>query len=156
MSGIETERKFLVAGDGYKAMAHASSRIRQGYIPAKGATVRVRMRDERAFLTIKGRKAAGSISRYEFETEITPSEAEELFKLCQGGEVDKRRWLVKSGAHVFEVDEFYGANEGLVVAEVELSREDEAFVRPPFIGKEVTFDPRYRNSYLCKKPFKEW
>ncbi len=156
MSGIETERKFLVSGDGYKAMAYASSRIRQGYIPAKGATVRVRMRDDKAFLTIKGQPAAGGFSRYEFETEIAPAEAEELFKLCRGGEVDKRRWLVKSGAHVFEVDEFYGANEGLVVAEVELAREDEAFEKPAFIGEEVTFDRRYRNSYLCKNPFKEW
>ncbi len=156
MSGIETERKFLVLGDGYKRMARGSSRIRQGYIPADGATVRVRMRDEQAFLTIKGRPAAGGFSRYEFETEISPAEAEELFKLCRGGEVEKRRWLVESGGHVFEVDEFFGANEGLVVAEVELSREDESFERPTFIGAEVTFDPRYRNSYLCRKPFKEW
>ena len=142
----EIERKFLVTGE-YKPQAYAHSRIVQGYISSvRGRTVRVRIRDERGFLTI----------RYEWEKEIPLCEARELLKLCEPGIIDKTRYLVRSGQHVFEVDEFYGENEGLTVAEVELSSEDEPFVKPAFIGREVTGDVRYYNSQLMKHPFTTW
>lgn len=157
MSGLEIERKFLVhKGDAYKRAAYASSHIRQGYIPCEGATVRVRTRDDRAYLTIKGRSDSAGLSRYEFETEITPDEATHLLALCRGGVVDKHRWLVPCGGHTFEVDEFHGLNDGLVIAEVELSSEDEAYDKPSFIGKEVTGDRRFYNSHLLAHPYCEW
>lgn len=152
----EIERKFLVSGD-YKSQAFAQSRIIQGYISsARGRTVRVRIRDGKGYLTIKGASNASGTSRYEWERELPLNEAEKLMKLCEPGVIDKTRYLVRSGAHVFEVDEFYGENEGLVVAEVELSTEDEAFVKPAFIGQEVTGDVRYYNSQLMKKPYTIW
>ena len=127
MSGLEIERKFLVRGDDYKRQAYSSSRIRQGYIcSGHGRTVRVRLRDDRGYLTIKGPSDTAGLSRYEFEKEITPDEAEHLMALCEPGSIDKTRYLVKSGNHTFEVDEFYGDNEGLVMAEVELGSEDES------------------------------
>lgn len=157
MSGWEIERKFLVRkGDAYKHAAFSSSHIRQGYIAADGATVRVRTRDDKAYLTIKGKSVNGGITRYEFEKEITPEEALHLLELCKGGVIDKRRYLVKSGEHVFEVDEFYGDNEGLVIAEVELEREDESYEKPDFIGREVTGDRRFYNSHLLCYPFSLW
>ena len=157
MSGLEIERKFLVKkGGAYKRAAFSSSRIKQGYIPAGGATVRVRVRDDKAFLTIKARSVNGGMTRYEFEKEITLDEADHLLALCRGGMIDKRRWLVKSGTHIFEVDEFYGANEGLVMAEVELASEDEPFERPDFIGMEVTGDKRFYNSHMLANPFSAW
>jgi adenylate cyclase len=153
---LEIERKFLVEGD-FKSQAYSSSRIKQGYIlSANGKTVRVRMRGDKGFLTIKGPSDIAGISRYEFEKEITPEEAEQLFKLCEPGIIDKTRYLVKSGKHTFEVDEFYGDNEGLVMAEVELSSEDEEYLKPDFIGREVTGDRKYYNSHLRKFPFKIW
>ena len=157
MSGWEIERKFLVRkGDAYKHAAFSSSHIRQGYIAADGATVRVRTRDDKAYLTIKGKSVNGGITRYEFEKEITPEEALHLLELCKGGVIDKRRYLVKSGEHVFEVDEFYCDNEGLVIAEVELEREDESYEKPDFIGREVTGDRRFYNSHLLRYPFNLW
>lgn len=153
----EIERKFLVVDDSYKTEAYTHSRIVQGYIcSVHGRTVRVRIRDEKGFLTIKGASNASGTSRYEWEREITLQEAEELMKLCEPGMIDKTRFLVRSGEHVFEVDEFYGDNEGLVVAEVELKAEGESFRKPHFIGMEVTGDVRYYNSYLMKTPFKSW
>lgn len=152
----EIERKFLVTGE-YKSQAFAHSRIVQGYIcSARGRTVRVRLRDGRGYLTIKGASDAAGMSRYEWEKEISQEEAEELMKLCEEGVIDKTRYLVRSGSHVFEVDEFYGDNEGLVMAEVELASEDEPFDRPAFIGREVTGDVRYYNSQLMKHPYREW
>lgn len=157
MSGLEIERKFLVRGDDYKRQSYSSSRIRQGYIcSGHGRTVRVRLRDDRGYLTIKGPSDAAGLSRYEFEKEITPDEAEHLMALCEPGSIDKTRYLVKSGSHTFEVDEFYGDNEGLVMAEVELGSEDEPFEKPDFIGKEVTGDRRYYNAHLVKHPFCSW
>ena len=157
MSGLEIERKFLVANDSYKSLATSSARIKQGYICSeRGRTVRVRLRDSKAFLTIKGPSLDGGLSRYEFEKEITPDEAEHLFLLCERGIIDKRRYLVPSGPHTFEVDEFYGDNAGLVVAEVELSSVDETFEKPSFIGKEVTGDRRYYNSQLSQRPYVMW
>lgn len=157
MSGLEIERKFLVKkGDAYKSVAFSSSHIQQGYIPADGATVRVRTRDDKAYLTIKGKSVNGGMTRYEFEKEITLDEARQLLLLCKGGVIDKRRYLVKSGNHTFEVDEFYGDNEGLVLAEVELSDEAEAFEKPSFIGVEVTGDKRFYNSHMLSYPFRLW
>lgn len=157
MSGMEIERKFLVRGDGYRHQAFASDRIRQGYICSGGGrTVRVRIRGERGYLTIKGPSADGGLSRYEFEKEITLDEAEHLFQLCEPGVIDKTRYLVKSGDHTFEVDEFYGDNEGLVMAEVELKSPDEPFLKPDFIMQEVTGDRRYYNSHLRQNPYRLW
>ena len=154
--GQEIERKFLVRGE-YKSQAYASSRIVQGYIcSARGRTVRVRIRDTKGYLTIKGASDAAGMSRYEWEREIPLAEAEELMKLCEPGVIDKTRYLVRSGRHVFEVDEFYGDNQGLVVAEVELTSETEPFEKPAFIGREVTGDVRYYNSQLMKQPYAEW
>ena len=116
----------------------------------------MRIRDERGFLTIKGASNESGTSRYEWEKEIPLCEARELLKLCEPCIIDKTRYLVRSGQHVFEVDEFYGENEGLTVAEVELSSEDEPFVKPAFIGREVTGDVRYYNSQLMKHPFTTW
>lgn len=157
MSGMEIERKFLVTGSQFKQQAYASSRIKQGYICSHhGRTVRVRLRDEHAFLTIKGPSLDGGLSRYEFEKEIALDEANELFRLCEPGIIDKTRYLVKAGVHTFEVDEFYGDNEGLVMAEVELGSADEPFEKPDFIGIEVTGDRRYYNSHLRANPYCNW
>lgn len=155
---MEIERKFLVRDDSYKRLATKSYHIKQGYIcSGHGHTVRVRQRDERGFLTIKGPSLDGGLSRYEFEKEITLDEATQLFHLCQPGIIDKRRYLVPiEDGHTFEVDEFYGDNEGLVVAEVELSAPDETYDRPPFLGQEVTGDRRYTNASLSRVPYKEW
>lgn len=152
----EIERKFLVIGD-FKSQAFEQSRIVQGYISsARGRTVRVRIRNGRGYLTIKGASNESGTSRYEWEKELPLHETEELMKLCEPGVIDKTRYLVRSGKHIFEVDEFYGENEGLIVAEVELNAEDEAFVKPSFIGQEVTGDVRYYNSQLMKKPYTTW
>lgn len=157
MSGLEIERKFLVCGEDYKQQAFHHSRIKQGYISSRrGATVRVRLRDGQGFLTIKGPSDAKGMSRYEFEKEISAEEAAHLFELCEPGIIDKTRYLVRSGRHTFEVDEFYGDNEGLVMAEVELQSETETFEKPSFIGQEVTGDRRYYNSHLREYPYSQW
>lgn len=157
MSGLEIERKFLVLDDSYKALATSSTHIKQGYICSdRGRTVRVRIRGHQAFLTIKGPSLDEGLSRYEFEKEITVEEAEQLFRLCEPGVIDKRRYLVPVGKHVFEVDEFYGDNGGLIVAEVELGSVDESFERPDFLGLEVTGDRRYYNSMLTRYPYNTW
>ena len=153
----EIERKFLVAGDGYKPLSTSHSRIVQGYICSeRGRTVRVRIRDGRGYLTIKGPSTDNGVSRYEWEREIPLREAEELLNLCEPGVIDKTRYLVPWGGHTFEVDEFCGDNAGLVVAEVELDAPDEPFERPPFLGMEVTGDRRYYNSQLMKQPYRTW
>ena len=118
---FEIERKFLVTGE-FRHLAYHHSRILQGYISSgNGRTVRVRIRDDKGYLTIKGPSGKQGLSRYEFEKEIPLSDAKDLMAICEPGIIDKTRYLVKSGAHVFEVDEFYGDNEGLIMAEVELS-----------------------------------
>lgn len=153
----EIERKFLVKDMSYKEIAFSSSRIIQGYICSeRGRTVRVRIRNEKGFLTIKGASTDNGLSRYEWEHEIPLNEAQELMKLCQPGMIDKTRYLVRFGKHIFEVDEFYGDNDGLVVAEVELNAIDEDYEIPPFLGEEVTGQVRYYNSFLMKCPFKTW
>ena len=153
----EIERKFLVLDDSYKSLSYAHSHIMQGYICSeRGRTVRVRIRDSRAYITIKGPSTDNGLTRYEFEQEIPLVDAEQLMQLCEPGIIDKTRWLVKSGDHTFEVDEFHGDNEGLVMAEVELENEQDTPKIPHFIGKEVTGDRRYYNSQLRQHPFKLW
>lgn len=152
----EVERKFLVRG-AFADQVTRSTRIVQGYLSSvPERTVRVRIKGDRGFLTIKGIGSASGASRFEWEQEIPPGEAEQLLAICEPGVIDKVRHLVPAGAHTFEVDEFHGANEGLVLAEVELASEGEAFVRPDWLGEEVTGDPRYYNSMLMKRPYTTW
>ena len=154
---MEIERKFLVKDASYRQQARSSSHIRQGYLNSgHGCTVRVRMRDDEAFLTIKGPSLDGGLSRYEFEKAITTDEASHLMQLCEPGIIDKTRYLVDYNGHTFEVDEFHGDNEGLVIAEVELRAPDEPYEQPPFIGQEVTGNRRYYNSHLRRYPYKDW
>ena len=149
----EIERKFLVTGD-FKQEACDSFRLVQGYISTDpDRTVRVRIKGEEGFLTIKGRSSLDGLSRYEWEKEIPVSEALELMNLCVSGVIDKTRYLVPYGGHTYEVDVFHGANEGLVLAEIELSDELEAFEKPFWLGEEVTGDVRYYNSMLSLHPF---
>ncbi len=158
---MEIERKYLVTSDCYKELAVARYHIRQGYISReKTGTVRVRITDDKAYLTIKGKPAAGHFARYEWEKEIDVQEAEELMKLCQGTVIDKTRWIVPAETVdnlqltvdnlqlIWEVDEFHGKHEGLVVAEIELDNEEQSFEKPAFIGDEVTHDPRYYNANM--------
>ena len=153
---IETERKFLVLDDGYKAQAVELHRLRQGYIAHDaGRSVRVRILDDKGILTVKG-PFIGLGSRPEWEKEISLKEAEELFLICKPGSIDKTRWIVPAGERWFEVDEFHGENEGLVMAEIELESQDEAFERPSWLGEEVTGNPRFYNGYLARNPFKNW
>lgn len=152
---LEIERKFLVAGD-YKLSATLCERIAQGYLASgTGCTVRIRVRGDRGYLTIKGPSADG-VSRSEWEYEVPAREALEMLTLCHSGVIDKCRYLVPFAGHIFEVDEFYGDNEGLTVAEVELSSVDEQFARPAWLGEEVTGDKRYYNSSLARNPFCKW
>lgn len=154
---IEIERKFLVKDESYKEMAFKSDRIAQGYICRQGGnSTRVRVRGDKGYLTIKGPSIDGGLSRFEWEKEIPASEAWELMKLCPTPIIDKTRYLVDFEGHTFEVDEFYGDNAGLVVAEVELSTPDEEFKRPVFLGEEVTGDGKYYNSSLSRFPYKCW
>lgn len=152
----EIERKFLVKGE-FKPFASKQTRITQGYLSSvPERTVRVRIKGDKGFITIKGIGSDSGASRYEWEKEIPVNEIEELLKICEPGVIDKTRYLVKAGNHTFEVDEFYGENQGLVVAEVELTREDELFEKPSWLGDEVTGDVRYFNSMLMKMPFTKW
>jgi adenylate cyclase len=152
----EIERKFLVKGS-YKNLSYNQLYIMQGYISSQhGRTVRVRTKGDKGFITIKGASNSFSISRYEWEKEISVEEAEELFQLCEPGIIEKIRYEIKAGKHKFEVDEFYGDNLGLIVAEIELSDENEEFIKPEWLGQEVTGDSRYYNSSLVKKPFNKW
>ena len=157
MSGLEIERKFLVKGDSYKQQAYGSSRIQQGYLcSGNGKVVRVRIRENQAYLTIKGPLPNPGLACYEFEKEITLEEGHQLLRLCEPSIIDKERWLIDYKGHTFEVDEFFGENEGLVIAEVELSSVEENVDLPDFIGKEVTGDSRYFNSQLREFPYSKW
>ena len=152
----EIERKFLVAGD-FKSAAKKATRITQGYLSSvPERTVRVRVKGEKGFITIKGIGSASGASRFEWEKEIPVAEVQDLLQICEPGVIDKTRYLVEVGEHTYEVDEFYGDNEGLVVAEIELSSEDEGFVKPEWLGEEVTGDVKYYNSMLMKNPYKNW
>lgn len=149
----ETERKFLVSGN-FKPFVSKSIRITQGYLSSvPERTVRVRVKDDKGYITVKGMASDTGISRFEWEKEIPLSEARELLKICEPGIIDKIRHLVPVGYHTFEVDEFYGKNEGLTIAEIELTSEDEAFEKPSWLGREVTGDVNYYNSMLTKYPY---
>jgi CYTH domain-containing protein len=157
MAYLEIERKFLVKGE-YKSLAFEVSRIKQGYIASgNGRTVRVRTRGNKGYLTIKGPSDAKGLGRFEWEKEISVEEAEALLSIAEPGIISKSRYLVRADdGHVWEVDEFYGENEGLTMAEIELKSEDEQFALPPFIGREVTGDRRFYNSHMRKNPYRLW
>jgi len=153
----EVERKFLVLNNDYREAAYSTIKIIQGFLNTDPyRTVRVRLAGEQAQITIKGISSDNGTTRYEWEKEIPFSDAESLLQLCEPNLIEKRRYLIKTGEFVFEVDEFYGENEGLIVAEIELETEDQEFTRPDWLGKEVTGDPRYYNSLLAKTPYKNW
>ena len=154
---IEIERKFLVKSEEYKAISFAKNEISQGYLNSNPErTVRVRIKGNQGYLTIKGKGNETGMSRLEWEMEIPVDEAKMLLNLCESGVISKMRYEVKFGNHVYEVDEFFGENEGLVLAEIELKSEDEAFEKPDWLGEEVTNNEKYYNSYLSKNPFKNW
>lgn len=154
---IEIERKFLTTSDAFKREAFAQNRIAQGYLSSvPERTVRVRIKGDKGFLTIKGASNESGISRFEWEKEIPIDEAQKLLLLCEKGVIDKTRFEVKVGSHIFEVDEFYGENEGLIMAEIELGSETETFEKPGWLGKEVTNDNRYYNSFLSSHPYTKW
>ena len=152
----EIEKKFLVAGE-FKESAKKATRITQGYLSSvPERTVRVRVKGDKGYVTVKGIGNDSGASRFEWEKEIPVEDVRDLLKICEPGVIDKTRYLVDCDGHTFEVDEFYGDNEGLVVAEVELSDENEAFTRPSWLGEEVTGDKKYYNSMLMKNPYKNW
>jgi len=153
----EIERKFLITSHAFKEEAKASKKITQGYLnrdPER--TVRVRLKEEKAFLTIKGKSNKSGTTRIEIEEEIDFAKAKTLLPLCLPNIVDKTRYEVAKGKHVFEIDEFHGENDGLVLAEIELTHEYETFEKPEWLGEEVTGNPMYYNSYLSSNPFKNW
>ncbi len=154
---IEIERKFLVKNDSFKKFAFAQNHIAQGYLNSNPLrSVRVRIKGEKGFITIKGASNKTGTSRFEWEKEIPLIEAKSLLLLCEKGIIDKIRYEVKQGTHIFEVDEFHGDNTGLTIAEIELKTELETFERADWLGTEVTGDIRYYNSYLSNNPFKKW
>ena len=154
---IEIERKFLVTSNEFKKEAFKETRIIQGFLNTdKERTVRVRIKGDLGFITVKGKSTNDGLSRFEWEKEIEKLEAESLLKLCEPTIIDKVRYEIKVGKHIFEVDKFHGENEGLIIAEIELSSEDEQFIKPDWLGEEVTGDSRYYNSKLTKKPFTKW
>lgn len=157
MENFEIEHKFLVCGE-FKTSATQALRIRQGYLCADSVrTVRVRTKGDRAFITVKGRPKRGETGRFEWEKEISVGDAESLLALAEPGQIDKTRYIVPApDGHVWEVDEFHGLNDGLVIAEVELGSENEKFGIPEWAGEEVTEDHRYYNSYLCSHPYSSW
>ena len=154
---IEIERKFLVKSEAFKDEAFKQTRISQGFLNTdKARTVRVRLKGEQGFITIKGASSESGLSRFEWEKEIPKQEAEALLELCEPSIIDKTRYEIKLGQHIYEVDEFYGDNSGLIVAEIELNTETETYIKPDWLGNEVTGDVKYYNSQLSKNPFKSW
>ncbi|MFN4025828.1 MAG: CYTH domain-containing protein [Flavobacterium sp.] len=154
---IEIERKFLVLSNDFINDAFAQKRIVQGYLSSNPErTVRVRIKGDKGYLTIKGKSSANGTTRLEWEREISVMDAETLLNICESGIIDKVRYEVKVGHHVYEVDIFSGENDGLVMAEIELESESETFERPKWLGEEVTNDERYYNAYLSKNPFTRW
>ena len=151
--GVEIERKFLV--DKSWRPTTRGIVVRQGYLPQRGALlVRIRRQDERAFITLKGRTTG--VTRAEYEYEIPAHDADELMRFCEEPIIDKTRYVETIGGHKWEIDVFAGANDGLVVAEIELQREDEEVARPSWLGDEVSGDARYYNSNLISHPYKDW
>jgi len=154
---IEIERKFLVLNNDFIALAVAKNRIVQGYLNSNPErTVRVRIKAEKGFLTIKGKGNDSGTTRLEWETEIPLAEAEKLLSICENGVIDKIRYEIPLGKHIYEVDVFAGENNGLIIAEIELDDENENFEKPNWLGQEVTGDNRYYNAYLSNNPFGSW
>jgi CYTH domain-containing protein len=154
---IEIERKFLVLSNEFIKEAFSKKRIVQGYLNSHpDRTVRIRIKGDKGFLTIKGKGNETGTTRLEWEKEISVEDAEKLLLLCENGLIDKIRHEIQVGKHVFEVDIFSGENEGLIIAEVELETEDEKFKKPDWLGKEVTNDVRFYNAYISNHPFKSW
>jgi len=154
---VEIERKFLVTSDGFKQAAQRDLRITQGYLSTDPErTVRVRIKGDRGYLTIKGKSNESGTTRVEVEEEIAFAKAETLLKICLPGVIDKTRYEITAAKHTWEVDEFYGENEGLIVAEIELTTENESFEKPSWLGAEVTGDNKYYNSQLRERPYATW
>ncbi len=154
---VEIERKFLVKGSGYRTEATSRTRIVQGFLNTDPErTVRVRIKGQEAFLTVKGISNDSGTMRFEWETGIGVEEAEALLQLCEPTIIEKIRYVIPNGNHLFEVDEFLGENKGLVIAEIELENENDPFERPEWLGKEVTGALKYYNSMLSKNPFSTW
>ncbi|GAA3593552.1 CYTH domain-containing protein [Flavivirga amylovorans] len=154
---IEIERKFLVTSRAYRDEAFKSTRIIQGFLNThKKRTVRVRLKGDIGYITVKGQSTQDGLSRFEWEKDISKNEAESLLNICESGVIDKIRYEVKIKNHIFEIDEFFGDNEGLVVAEVELGSENEIYEMPHWLGQEVTGHIKYYNSQLSKHPYKTW
>lgn len=154
---LEIERKFLVISDRFKEDALSVTRIVQGFLNTHPQrTVRVRIKGEQGFITVKGKSNERGTTRFEWEKEIPVIEAEALIKLCEKETIEKIRYEVKAGDHIFEVDEFFGNNDGLIVAEIELNSEMEQFTKPNWLGREVTGELKYYNSQLSKQPYKNW
>jgi adenylate cyclase len=153
----EIERKFLVVNDAYREASFKKERIVQGFLSSvPERTVRIRIIGHSGFITVKGIGNTTGTTRFEWEKEISLSDAERLLSICEPGKIDKLRYFVKAGEHVYEIDDFTGENQGLVVAEIELQEENEAFEKPDWLGEEVTGQVQYYNSYLAKNPFKNW
>lgn len=154
---LEIERKYLVLSEAYKSEAVKVTFIKQGYLSsAPERSVRIRIKGEKAFLTIKGISNENGTTRFEWEKEITTADAMDLFQLCEPGVIEKNRYEVSCGEYIFEIDEFLGNNQGLVMAEIELQSETDVFEKPQWLGTELTGDKRYYNSYLVSNPYKYW
>ncbi|MBT8298748.1 MAG: CYTH domain-containing protein [Maribacter sp.] len=154
---VEIERKFLVTSDDYKTQATNKKRIVQGFLNTHPKrTVRVRINDDKAYLTVKGKSNKEGTSRFEWEKEIEISAAENLLALCEETIIEKTRYEIPAGNFTYEVDEFLGINKGLVVAEIELRNENDVFDQPDWLGEEVTGQLKYYNSILSKKPYGSW
>lgn len=154
---LEVERKFLVTSGAYKNEAKTKTRIVQGFLNTDPErTVRVRIKGEQGFLTVKGKGNDTGTTRFEWEKEISFSDATDLIDICETVILEKIRYEIPIGKHVFEVDEFLGENKGLVIAEVELQHEDETFEKPNWLGEEVTGDVKYYNSQLSQHPYQDW
>ncbi|MGB5393925.1 MAG: CYTH domain-containing protein [Lutimonas sp.] len=155
--GQEIERKFLVKNTDFKSLAEKVTEIRQGYLSSvPERNVRIRINGDLGTITVKGIGNETGVMRYEWEKEIPIEEAKALLEICEPGKIEKERYLVKQGDHLFEVDEFKGENEGLIIAEIELDSEEEEFVKPDWLGKEVTGLIKYYNSELLRNPYKNW
>ena len=153
----EIERKFLVSSEDFRALAHSKKLLVQGFLNTHpDRTVRVRITEDLAFLTVKGRSSASGTTRFEWESAISVADARALLELCEQPLIEKYRYRVPVGQHCYEVDEFLGANSGLIVAEIELKSEEEAIEKPAWLGREVTGNIAYYNSQLIKKPYNKW
>ncbi|NVJ88532.1 MAG: CYTH domain-containing protein [Flavobacteriaceae bacterium] len=153
----EIERKFLVKNQDYKVDSYKSELIKQGYLNSnKNRTVRIRISDKKGFLTIKGKSNSSGTTRLEWEKEISVKEAEQLLLLCEKSVIEKTRHYIKHQGFIFEVDEFFGDNKGLTIAEVELTNENDFFSKPNWLGKEVTGIENYYNAFISKTPYSKW